>query len=78
MARVYLDFKRFYTFNQRFACIVTRSKTNATFRRLYSRDLDKSSGLRYDQTIDPAGRDSETDYPEKIQRVTYGASRTRL
>ncbi len=71
MDRGYLDFKRLYTLIQFRAFFVIRSKTNTKFRRLYSRVVDKSIGLRCDQTIVLSGRDSATDYPEKLRRVKY-------
>jgi len=71
MDRGYLDFKRLYTLNQFRAFFVIRSKTNTKFRRLYSCVVDKSIGLRCDQTIVLTGRDSTTDYPEKLRRVKY-------
>ena len=71
MDRGYLDFKRLYTLNQFRAFFVIRSKTNTKFRRLYSHAADKSIGLRCDQTIVLTGRDSATDYPEKLRRVKY-------
>ncbi len=71
MDRGYLDFKRLYTLNQFRAFFVIRSKINTKFRRLYSRVVDKSIGLRCDQTIVLTGRDSTTDYPEKLRRVKY-------
>ena len=71
MDRGYLDFKRLYTLNQFRAFYVIRSKTNTKFRRLYSCAVDKSIGLRCDQTIVLTGQDSATDYPEKLRRVKY-------
>jgi transposase len=71
MDRGYLDFKRLYTLNQFRSFFVIRSKTNTKFRRLYSCVVDKSIGLRCDQTIVLTGRDSTTDYPEKLRRVKY-------
>ncbi len=71
MDRGYLDFKRLYTLNQFRAFFVIRSKTNTKFRRLYSCVVDKSIGLRCDQTIVLTGRDSAIDYPEKLRRVKY-------
>ncbi len=71
MDRGYLDFKRLYTLNQFRAFFVIRSKINTKFRRLYSRVVDKSIGLRCDQTIVLTGRDSATGYPEKLRRVKY-------
>ena len=57
MDRGYLDFKRLYILNQFRASFVIRSKTNTKFRRLYSSEVDKSIGLRCDQTIVLTGRD---------------------
>ena len=71
MDRGYLDFKRLYTLNQVHAFFVIRSKINTKFRRIYSCAVDKSIGLRCDQTIVLTGRDSATDYPEKLRRVKY-------
>lgn len=71
MDRGYLDFKRLYALNQFRAFFVIRSKTNTKFLRLYSREVDKSIGLRCDQTIVLTGRDSATDYPEKLRRIKY-------
>jgi len=71
MDRGYLDFKRLYILNQFRASFVIRSKTNTKFRRLYSSEVDKSIGLRCDQTIVLTGRDSQTDYPDKLRRVKY-------
>lgn len=47
--RGYLDFKRLYKFTQKKAFFVTRAKDNTRFRRLYSRPVDRSTGLICDQ-----------------------------
>jgi len=52
MDRGYVDFARLYTLTQFCAFFVTRAKTNLQFRRVYSHPIDKSLGLRSDQTID--------------------------
>jgi len=51
MDRAYLDFERLYLLNQYMAFFIIRSKRNTKFRRLYSHEIDKSTGLRCDQTI---------------------------
>ncbi len=71
MDRGYLDFARLYIFHQRLAFFVTRAKVNFQFRRLYSHPIDKSSGLRCDQTIVLTGFYSSKDYPEKLRRIHY-------
>ena len=71
MDRGYLDFTRLYILTQFSAFFVIRSKTNLKFRRLYSHPVDKSTGLKYDQTIVPTGIYSAKDYPEKLRRIRY-------
>ncbi len=53
MDRAYLDFNRLYTMNQCLAFFVIRSKINTKFRRLYSRKVAKSTGLRCDRSNFP-------------------------
>ena len=71
MDRGYLDFARLYIFNQCLAFFVTRAKGNFQFRRLYSHPVDKSTGLRCDQTIVLRGFYSLKDYPERLRRIRY-------
>ena len=71
MDRAYLDFGRLYALNQFMGFFVIRSKSNTKFRRLYSHEIDKSTGLRCDQTIVLTGRDSAKDYPDKLRRVKF-------
>jgi len=46
MDRAYLDFQRLYTMHQCLAFFVTRAKKRFQCRRLYSRPVDKTTGLR--------------------------------
>jgi len=71
MDRAYLDFKRLYQLHQCSAIFVTRSKTNTGLRRLYSHKVDKSTGVRCDQTVMLTGYYSKKDYPEKLRRIKY-------
>ncbi len=71
MDRAYLDFKRLYEMHQSSAIFVTRSKTNTGLRRIYSHRVDKSTGVRYDQTVVPTGFYTKNDYPEKLRRIKY-------
>ncbi len=51
-----------------------RSKINLTFRRQYSRTVDKlskSTSLKCDQTIVLTGTKYAEDYPDKLRRVRY-------
>ena len=76
MDRGYVDFARLYTLTQFCAFFVTRAKTNLQFRRLYSHPIDKSLGLRCDQTIVLTGFYSSKDYPDQLRRTRYYDSET--
>jgi hypothetical protein len=78
MDRGYLDFARLFTLTQLFAFFVIRSKTNLQFRRLYSHPIDKSTGLKSDQTIVLTGIKSAKDYPDKLRRTRYLDIETNL
>jgi len=71
MDRAYLDFERLYILNQCMAFFVIRSKRNTKFRRLYSHRIDKSTGLRCDQTIVLTGVKTKKHYPDKLRRVKF-------
>jgi hypothetical protein len=71
MDRAYLDFERLFLLHQCMAFFIIRSKRNTKFRRLYSHAIDKSTGLRCDQTIVLTGLNSQEDYPDQIRRVKY-------
>jgi hypothetical protein len=71
MDRGYLDFSRLYAIHQTGAFFVIRAKSNMQFKRLYSHLVDKSSGLRSDQTILLTGHYTAKYYPDKLRRVHY-------
>ena len=71
MDRAYLDFGRLYNIHRHPAFFVIRAKRNLRFRRIYSRPVDKTSGLRADQVIVLQGKKSKQAYPETLRRVSY-------
>jgi len=71
MDRAYLDFERLYLLNQCMAFFIIRSKSNTQMRRLYSHVIDRSTGLRCDQTIVLAGTQTKELYPDKLRRVKF-------
>ncbi len=71
MDRGYLDFDRLYLLNLFHAFFIIRAKSNLQFRRLYSHPIDKSTGLRCDQTIVLTGINSAEYYPEQLRRVRF-------
>jgi len=71
MDRAYVDFARLYIIHQATAFFVTRAKRRLRFKRRYSRPVDKSTGLRCDQTIILTGIKSKANYPEPLRRIAY-------
>ena len=69
--RGYLDFARLYRFQQAAAFFVTRAKANLQFARRYSHPVDKTTGIRCDQTIVLAGPKTATLYPLPLRRIRY-------
>jgi Domain of unknown function (DUF4372)/Transposase DDE domain len=71
MDKGYLDFQRLWRLQAASAFFVTRAKTNLAYRRVYSRQVDKTLGVRCDQTIRLTTYKSSKAYPEKLRRVKY-------
>lgn len=69
MDRGYLDFVRLFRRHQAGAFFVVRNKHHVKFRVRASRPVDKSTGLRCDQTIQLAGESSSKSYPECLRRI---------
>jgi hypothetical protein len=78
MDRAYIDFERLFILTRFLAYFVVRAKSNLQFRRVYSHTVDRSTGLRCDQTIVLSGVNSAKDYPEKLRRVRYFDQETEL
>ncbi|KKL70667.1 hypothetical protein LCGC14_2102620 [marine sediment metagenome] len=78
MDRAYIDFSRLHVLTRCSAFFVIRAKTNLQFRRLYSHHIDKSTGLRCDQTIVLTGINSSKEYPDKLRRIKYFDSDNNL
>ncbi len=76
MDRGYLDFERLCQLNQASAFFVIRAKSNLQFSRVCSRPVDKSTGLRYDQTIALTGFYTAQYYPDKLRRIKYYGAET--
>jgi hypothetical protein len=71
MDRGYLDFERLCTIHQSSAFFVTRAKSNFDFKRLYSKPVDKSSGVLCDQVVILQGFYAKKSYPDKLRRIKY-------
>jgi hypothetical protein len=71
MDRGYLDFDRLYQLGLACAYFVIRAKSNLQCRRVYSHPVDKSGGLRCDQTVTLTGFYTAKHYPDKLRRIKY-------
>jgi len=71
MDRGYFDFERLFRINQAKAYFVIRAKKSISYERMYSRKVDKTIGLRSDQTIKLKHFYSKKYYPEKLRRIKY-------
>jgi hypothetical protein len=74
--RGYLDFARLHRLHQCAAFFVTRAKKNFRCARRYSRPVDKSTGLRFDQTVVTVGFYAQRDYPDPLRRIGYRDPKT--
>jgi len=71
MDRGFTDFARWYVLHQAQAFFVIHGKSNLLFRRLYSRSVDKSTGLRCDQTIVLTATKASKAYPQYLRRIKF-------
>jgi hypothetical protein len=71
MDRGYLDWARLFNIHEQGAYFVTRAKKNLAFVRVYSHTVDKSTGLRCDQTVRLKNYYASTEYPQHLRRIKY-------
>ncbi len=71
MDRGYLDFARLHRIQQHSAFFVTRAKKNFRCQRRYSHPVDKSTGLRFDQTVVLSGFYAQRSYAQTLRRIGY-------
>ena len=69
MDRGYLDFIRLFKLHQAGGFFVVRNKHHVKFLVLASRPVDKSAGLRCDQTIELTTKWSAQSYPQPLRRI---------
>jgi hypothetical protein len=71
MDRGYIDFQRLFLFTLSSAFFVVRTKSNLLIQRRYSHAVDKSTGVRSDQTVILTSFESASAYPDALRRVSY-------
>ena len=77
MDRGYIDFERLHAFTRELAFFVMRTKENVLLQRRYSHPVDKSTGVRSDQTVVLATIGSAAAYPDALRRVSLLRRRHR-
>jgi hypothetical protein len=75
--RGYVDFARLYKITLHSAFFVIRGKSNLKFKRIYSRKIDKTTGVEYDQIGKLTGFYVSKEYPEKLRRVKFYDDETK-
>jgi len=75
--RGYVDFARLYKITLHSAFFVIRGKSNLKFKRIYSRKIDKTTGIKYDQIGKLTGFYVSKEYPEKLRRVKFYDDETK-
>jgi len=78
MDKAYIDFARLYEIDQCKAFFVIRGKDNLKFRRVSSRKVNKTIGLKCDQTIKLTGVKTSTLYSKKLRRIKYKDAENNL
>jgi len=71
MDRGYIDFERLFVLTLSAAFFVVRTKSNVLLQRRYSHPVDKSTGVRSDQTVVLSSFESASVYPDPLRRVSY-------
>lgn len=71
MDRGYLDFARLHVLHRAGSFFVTRARSNARFRRIYSQPVDRSGGLICDQHVELTWFYSRQGYPERLRRIRF-------
>ncbi|NER26036.1 MAG: IS4 family transposase [Symploca sp. SIO1C2] len=69
--RGYVDFLRLAAIHSARAFFVTRAKSNMSFYVRESREVDKSTGLRSDQTVRLNGTKTKKHFPHDLGRVSF-------
>ena len=71
MDRAYVDFERLFVFTLCSSFFVVRTKKNILLQRRYSHPVDKSTGVRSDQTVLLTAIESALAYPDPLRRISY-------
>jgi hypothetical protein len=78
MDKAYIDFTRLFRMNAEGAFFVTRAKENFRFVRISSRQVDKSTGIKCDQTVRLKNLKVSQAYPQHIRRIKYHDAENKM
>lgn len=67
----YIGYEKLYNIHRSQAFFITRCKANMACRRIYSRKVDKTTGLKYDQSVALVNPIPKKLYPEQLRRIKY-------
>jgi len=70
MDRDYNDFARLHRLHRHAAFFVVRAKRNLSVHRQQSHPVDRTTGLRSDQTVLLADRRTHRKFPDRLRRIT--------
>jgi len=76
MDRAYIAYTRLYKIHQASAFFVTHARKSFRFKRMYSHPVDKSTGLRCDQTVKLTSFYPRKAYPDKLRRIPFDDAET--
>ena len=71
MDRGYVDFERLFLLHTVGAFFIIRAKSNTRYERRYSHPVDKTTGVRCDQTVVLTGAKGKKHYPQPVRRIKY-------
>jgi hypothetical protein len=71
MDKGYIDFATLYNFSKSNCFFIIRAKNNTVYYRKCSRPIDKTTGLRSDQTIKLTGPKTSQLYPIPLRRISF-------
>jgi len=71
MDRAYLDFERLYNLHQEKAFFISQAKNNFKFKRRYSHEVEKETGVQCDKTIILATYYPAKKYPGPLRRDRF-------
>ena len=67
----YTDFHRLHKVHTQGSFFVTRAKENIRFKRMYSRKVDKTTGVQSDQIGKLETYKSKKEYPDKLRLIKF-------